>query len=98
MNQTKPFPVREGAGRVEAFFRANPDAWTQNAFARDKDGNSVNLSDPTACKFCLRGYIDKEFLIVARRRSECLFNITEWNDEPGRVVEDVIGLAEELGI
>ena len=34
---------------------AGPDKWTQQASARDKLGESVEVLDPTACRYCLYG-------------------------------------------
>ncbi|WP_316207449.1 hypothetical protein [Bradyrhizobium sp. SZCCHNR3118] len=38
---------------------ADPAQWTQEALARDKDGNMVAFSDPAAVCFCAAGAIGK---------------------------------------
>jgi hypothetical protein len=37
----------------------NPEAWTQGASARDKEGASVDANSQQACSWCTLGAIDK---------------------------------------
>lgn len=34
-----------------------PENWTQGAYARDKDGNEVDVCDDAACCFCSMGAV-----------------------------------------
>lgn len=33
--------------------------WTRDAAARDKNDNIVNITSPTACKFCVTGAVER---------------------------------------
>ena len=36
-----------------------PGAWTQHAFARDRDGSTCAVSDERACCFCMQGAVNR---------------------------------------
>lgn len=79
--------------------------WTQGAAARTLDGRAVNASNPKACCFCLAGalaviYSDEADIKVRaalRYRTHPLW-LSEWNDDPGRTIDDVRKLVEEAGV
>lgn len=70
----------------------NPEAWTQDAPARDKEGVSVDANSKQACRWCTLGAIDKvsydynSWLEATRRVREVLrgdapyISIAKFND------------------
>lgn len=80
----------------------HPSRWTRDAFARDKDGASVQTFHHEAVCWCLVGAMSvsgiygstgglKEVLKAIRGRGAL-----SWNDAPGRTFADVRELAEEV--
>lgn len=72
------------------FFEQNPNAWCQDAGARDADGREVLPDNPDAVQWCIWGCIYKfgiSYYAVHDRINESL---PGWNDNPGRTVQDVI--------
>lgn len=89
--------------------RADPDRWMQGAPARDKDGGRVISTDPKAVCWCLVGHVHKRIGIpnpgspniaqifdLRRQIADLIgcYKLTQWNDEPGRTVEQVIEACE----
>jgi hypothetical protein len=83
--------------------------WTQEAYARNKAGNSVGSHSPNAVSWCLYGALvaaypdDAEWIKVYNK---VLFQIQKkspydipaaWNDRPGRTQAEVILLLESVG-
>ena len=74
--------------------------WTQNAFARDEEGGSVNPDDNEAASWCLSGALwlvvqeNKILNETSRGRVTTNYKLVnnlklerfapEWNDDPGR--------------
>ena len=86
-----------------------PDSWTQVFFARDKNGEDVDLDSPQACKWCLMGAINRCYKYCETREkvttqifeyfnSKGIFSVTKWNDAPERKHEEVVGVLKELDI
>jgi len=80
---------------------AEPEGWTQDAFAEDADGNSVPIDSPDATCFCIRGAIMK----VSGERSDGDFQkqaahlmlnsfersaLARWNDDDMREQAEVV--------
>lgn len=79
--------------------------WTQHAMARDADGERVRLSDdPKACSWCLCGAIQGDDFKASNALYNLLFdrlpkgfrNLSEWNDEPGRTLDEVLALLRSV--
>ncbi len=45
--------------------------WTQGNYARNKEGEAVFVFDPTACKFCLMGSLQKVLGERVALRADC---------------------------
>lgn len=84
--------------------------WTQRRAAIDADGDSVNVQDVAACRFCLSGairrcYPDREerFRVLNTVINEIGGNAAvrstmEWNDDPRRTFDEVRALVLKLDI
>jgi hypothetical protein len=79
--------------------------WTQHYLARDLNGNSIDPSDPLACKWCAVGAIyaaypeRKETLMAIDKLVTVLCgSISPWNDAMGRTRAEVIDAFERAGI
>jgi hypothetical protein len=76
--------------------------WTQGTFARDRKGDAIEFDSPRAACFCTSGAImrvgespDRSAEFYAFRALRKFLGdqtIAEWNDDPRRTREDVLGL------
>jgi hypothetical protein len=91
-------PLDKVAAKIE-------QGWTQEAFARDAKGNTVDSNSPKAVCWCLRGAMQEEeagdayywvnrSLINALETKTGRVNLTAFNDMPGRTKEDVLQLIQ----
>lgn len=73
--------------------------WTQGPFAVDREGRSVSVKSPAACRWCLDGALmaaaggegdnyqkARDFIIKAINDDRWI----SWNEEPGRTKRQVI--------
>ena len=87
--------------RIKDFLKQSN--WTQGQFARDEDGNSCDLTNARAVKFCILGaahrcYPNNTTTIRFVLQQELGGDVTTWNDAPCRTFADVRALVERLGI
>jgi hypothetical protein len=88
--------------RVAKYLRANPTAWGQHVFAKDRYGNSVSPLSRHAHSRCLLGLLEygtantEGLRIYMADGFERLIggSIPAWNDADDRTTEDVIALFE----
>lgn len=52
-----PLSAREYCAQIAAFLRANPEAWTQGAAARDQHGQSIDPLSAHARRWCAVGLL-----------------------------------------
>lgn len=89
--------------------KTSPDHWVSMEgavyTALDADGNGISSTSDGAVCWCIQGLIYKHLPPTSSQSAvlcyfEDLFQIEgalyEWNDAPGRTVDDVIGLFESL--
>jgi hypothetical protein len=84
---------------------AQPDSWTQQAYARNHDGDTVaSCSDDARC-WCLLGamfrcYADKDIAKIELKILDQTNKITvaQWNDDPDRTHQEVLDLCRQLDI
>lgn len=82
---------------------AMPNAWTQGAFARDKDGEPCPDTGNDATCFCMWGAVRharyqlrlEALGTLETVRGLCGGNIPEWNDKPGRTQAEVLSLLDK---
>lgn len=88
--------------------------WTQNSYARDKNGDATSYNDSDAVCFCLAGalflcYQDWEWKLIQNRIDDELRRLLEepatseisaimWNDHYSTTFADVKALVERLDI
>lgn len=88
---------------------ARPKAWTQRAFARDKDGKAVLWNTPSACQFCLIGAVrfcypdmHEQDLVLSKLKEaikrhevieESFMGVSGYNDCPGTTHADILAVA-----
>ncbi len=98
--------VREIAKSIAEELRANPSLWTQHWYARTISGASTPPTSPDFHSGCLIGNArricaDDDQSVCAFRRA-CAEIVghpespAQWNDAPGRSVEEVIALCEKV--
>jgi hypothetical protein len=89
---------------------SSEDKWTRHTRARDKDGNRVEPTDPSAIRFCLQGACSKVAItlpINALRKPYELINkalnhsivMTHYNDSIAgsfQDIQDVLNKAAEI--
>ena len=76
--------------------------WIRRAYARDKDGNSINPHHTLATSFCIVGACRKcdvhtdtlESIIVARGFT----SLENFNDSPRTTHEDVLSVLQQAGL
>ncbi len=82
-------------------------AWTQNDFARDSAGNSINVHDDNAVCFCALGAIRKAGdCWTYHGQEEAVANLQEhvghpvaiWNDHPKRTQAEVVAFMRGAAI
>ena len=80
--------------------------WCQGSYARDKSGASIAPHEEYADSFCLIGACcrcdatTKEIESVYQHIKNVYgkYAATLWNDEPGRVKQDVIDVLKAVGL
>ena len=86
--------------------------WSREAYARDKFGDPVHISDPDACKFCVAGalyalYPPAKVIRILRElilyippymNGNTARTITEWNDRKGRTKRQVVEFLRSVGL
>ena len=83
------------------------NGWTQEEYARNKDGGATTTCSPHATCFCLAGAcmrvdqknkfeINTEQIISRYIRSKYQIHTTVWNDKPERTKEEVLALLDEI--
>ena len=88
---------------------AKPEAWTQNAYARNAKGKKVDFDSREAVAWCCSGAIrlvtgEKSGPFPASNKSinraaEAIgCTVINWNDHPGRTHSEVVALLKELDI
>jgi hypothetical protein len=99
----KNLPVSEILIKAKAEI-ANPARWTREAYARDEDGQAVDIFDTNACQFCAIGAIRRqsptprvinmpiEYAVMAINEvcREKARTIYHYNDQPETSHEDII--------
>lgn len=86
--------------QLQAVYRLieRPEAWTQNAFARNARGGIVDEFDSTAVCWCMVGAFSKVIAIRAVPQFRWLLGmspncaISEFNDAPNRQHSEVLSL------
>lgn len=83
----------------------SPDKWCQGAYAKDKDGKSVNFESDEICSMYLYGAIQKFYesgfernriyTLLGKNIFETILN---YNDNPYTRFEDIKKLVNELNI
>jgi hypothetical protein len=80
----------------------DPSKWTQNAWARNSQGEHVYHADADAICFCSLGAVERagrnlnasdeaiSEAYAAVVRATGALTIAKWNDAPGRTFDDVI--------
>lgn len=83
--------------------------WTKYSFARNSKNDMVEITDPTACKWCLVGAIQNCYPEFSDRMDiwdkirEAIHipfaePIIEWNDHPSRTFTEVHSLLKSLDL
>lgn len=97
---------KELAKKIAQFYRENPESWCQFKLAR----NSLGIAEPPlserACKWCMVGASIKfdpnpyngsaREILYDKIEAVTKIGAGTWNDAPGRTVNDVIDLMEEI--
>jgi hypothetical protein len=94
---------------ISEFLTKHPEAWGQGGYGVSANGRSVSVAHSDASKWCLIGLIYKVYGYAQssniREKLEAAMNvplkqrnIPEWNDAPGRTVQDIITLAKKAGV
>lgn len=101
---------RSIAADIAKELREHPDHWFQGALVRMDDGRTSDRdwAGPHVVCWCLEGHIVKRtrdqddgvvfesFRTTLRNRHNYDESIHEWNDVPGRDVQDIIRLCDEV--
>lgn len=81
--------------------------WCQDAFAMDSDGQEVSSGDPSACRFCAHGAVNRASNAwpVAHEAISCLAYLLKesslpevvmtWNDDEARTQAEVVAKLRE---
>lgn len=85
---------------------ARPDTWCQDELARTSDGTPCSPLSSEACRWCLIGSLYHCYTTSQERKDiRCKlfhkFGTEEWslwNDQTDRTQDEVLALAQELGI
>lgn len=97
--QTKP-----SAKILEAMeIIGSPERWTKNTFARDSDGNGINLRNSDAVCFCSVGALDKveadiktknyvTNAVPIRNKEEHFYGVIDFNDAGRTKHNDVMNM------
>lgn len=101
--------VRAFAGKLVAKLRADHSLWIKvkpgvSKSAVTCDNIPVSARSEAACKWCLEGFLEKEFM---DNTISAIFKFRElsigedkslhiWNDRPETTVEDIIDLLEKV--
>lgn len=92
--------AQEIAEDIARELRANPNAWYRGAFSNlgNCDGS---WNDPEATAWCLSGHLKKRGDTRLSRFYDAFSryaggSICQWNDEPGRTVDEVIALCDRV--
>ena len=85
---------------VADFFEEDPKRWTQGQLAKNSAGELVDPSSTDAVSWCVLGAADKfcsshaglrhEVYDALVRATGAIFVASDWNDDDGRTVDDVI--------
>lgn len=95
---------RELAKKMAQFYTQNPQAWTQGVTARDQIGEPVGIFNSTATQWCMVGLamkLDEAHLArddlygIFEQNGDALY-LSDFNDAPGRKVEEIIALLESM--
>jgi len=73
------------------------ETWCKQAYALDKNGNERDVDDPSACKWCAKGWIIKTYPDHRMAKYNEIMRIVGypdeelpwWNDMPDRTFEEV---------
>jgi len=100
------------AAKLAAFYRADPQRWTQDWYAHDAKGFDCDATAPEAVCWCLRGAIQVlEPSLIGRDRAVLeefdralgvvdpnyeSLRIVNWNDNRHRTVNEVIALCDRV--
>lgn len=74
------------------FFEQNPNAWCQDAGAKDAAGEKVLPNSPSAVQWCIWGCTYKFGVDYFKIHKQINDSLPRWNDQPGRTVQDVIAM------
>jgi len=80
--------------------------WTQEASARDSNGEVVDISSPSAVCWCVSGALMAAYgvggWLAARNKLVAVLDVrlplTAWNDFPGRTQAEVLEACEKAGV
>lgn len=82
-----------------------PGAWTQTAFARDRDGEPINADSEAAISWCSAGALEaskggktrwraqnhlKSAISTSERSFVSEWSVLTWNDNPDRTQKEVL--------
>ena len=78
---------------------SDESSWTQNTFARDVNGNTIDVDSDNACSWCLMGAIYKSSDTVNQSNDvvDCLYRVTGqsvcyYNDNKETQHQDIVNL------
>lgn len=92
-------PVTKILKRAKSLIRRG---WTQGSYARNRGDTSIVVESPNACKFCLRGAVerahldlqaDSEYYWAAQRVLEKTIRketVIQYNDKSGRKKDEIL--------
>ena len=83
---------------------SKPNTWTQRATARNEKGKSCEIDN--GIKFCLNGALSKVYRDDGMQRTVAYYKISkflgmgiiQWNDWPGRTIEEVRDLVKRVNV
>ena len=97
---------------VELF--SDPKRWTQNRYARNKEGIATPIKDENAVCWCIIGGVYKLYDgpdqlrvemkirdVIAKKENSPNPNwisVTEWQDHPNRTLQEVLEVLKEAGV
>lgn len=91
------------AADIARELREHPQRWTQGAAAKKADGKSTYSDDEEAVCWCIWGHIKKRAprwgieLATTDSFNEAVGgNVTTFNDMPGRTVNEMISLCDQI--
>ena len=87
----------------------NPNCWTTMTFARDKDGQHVNVHDKDAVSFCLIGAVEAaakelsvdQYEVMRTLGRELYCDVIDFNDAsrgPARIIKALYKIADDLKV